>query len=382
MRHAGVLSALLLTAALLCAMPGLMRMPAQEGRADARLRPAQLRTLTVWLMPGDVGDRKLINEACAAFEKERDGVRVFLRVVTADEFTAESAVLPDVALFETGDIAVPETVFVPLADDAGSSGMFAGVQRAVPLWLAPNVLSLPESWLREAAPHTPKPDSLLAAATAVPPAQVDSVIAADDLPWEMLLQKGALDAPSGVGWQQLLSACPAQLRAQLVAAVLGRQPSSPPSTPADDDWVTTLPMSRSASPTPTSEITTPARVETLAQHQSRLKAGEALSAHVLIPAVSDRVRYAALCRDGEDARAFVQFLLSDKQQTSALAYGLVKPNSGAAHTDALTQAVLDALRAPAALPNAFAHTRQELLGLCADGFARCEDPVQTLLKLR
>lgn len=381
MRHAGVLSSLLLTAALMCAMPGLLHLPAQEGRADARLRPAELRTLTVWLMPGDVGDRKLLSEACAAFEKERDGVRIFLRVVTADEFTGETAVLPDVALFETGDIVVPEQVFLPLADVLAqdSSGVFAGVRRAVPLWLAPNVLSIPESWLREAQPHTPKPESLLAAATAVPQEPVDSVIAAGDLPWGMLLKKGAVDAPEGVGWQQLLSACSTELRAQLISAMLGGSTASAPAA-APEDWVTTLPVSRGASPTPLPPLTTPARVETLASHQARLARGESLAAHVLSPAVSDRVRYAALCRDGEDARAFLQFLLA--QQAPALAHGLIPPGYEAAHPDALTQALLDAFRAPAALPNAFAHTRQEIHQLCADGFARNEDPVRTLLSLR
>ncbi len=378
MRHAGVLSALLLTAALLCAMPGLIHLPAGEGRADASLRPAQLRTLTVWLMPGDVGDRKLLGECCAAFEKERDGVRIFLRVVTPDEFTAENAVLPDVALFETGGILTPE-VFVPLADVSAPSGQFAGVQRAVPLWLAPNVLSIPQSWLREAAAQTPKPDSLLAVSTPVPQKTVDSLLEADNLPWGMLLQKSAVEMPQGVAHQQLLSICPQQERARLVSAVLGLGTDTAAASPAPDDWVTTLPVSRGTSPTPAPAITTPARVETLAVHQSRLKKGEALTAHVLAPAVSDRVRYAALCRDGEDARAFVQFLLSE--QEAALRHGLIPPECEIESPDPLTQSLITAYHSPT-LPNAFAHTQQEILQLCADGFARNEDPVRTLLGLR
>lgn len=377
MRHAGVLGALLVTAALMCAMPGLLRMPAPEGRADARLRPARLRTLTVWLMPGDVGDRKLLGELCAAFEKERDGVRVFLRVVTADEFTGENAVLPDVALFETGDIAVPEQLFLPLADAADASGSFAGVQRAVPLWLAPHVLSIPQSWLREAAPHTPRPQSLLAAATAVPQEEPDRVLFPDAVPWAMLLQPGAVEKPEGVGWQQLLASCPQEMRPQLSAAVLGHLQPTP--TPAADR-VTTLPASRGASPTPLPAISAPARVETLSAHQARLSKGEALAACLLTPAVSHRVRYAALCRASEDAQAFVQFLLA--HQPSALAHGLIPPGCSAAHPDALTQALVDAFRKPGTLPNAFAHTRQEILQWCADGFARGEDPVRTLLSLR
>ena len=234
MRHAGVLSALLLTAALLCAMPGLFQMPAQQGRADERLRPAELRTLTVWLMPGDVGDRKLLHQLCAAFEKERKGARVFLRVVSAGEFEGETAVLPDVALFGTGDIAIPEKVFLPLAVEADASGCFAGVQRAVPLWLAPNVLSIPQSWLQRESSSAPRRDSLLAASTAVPQEDVNPLLSEEELPWSMLLQKNAVSAPQGVGWQQLLACCPSGQRAQLVNALLGEAPETPAPSPAPE----------------------------------------------------------------------------------------------------------------------------------------------------
>jgi len=379
MRHAGVLSALLLTAALLCAMPGLLQTPRQQGRVDERLRPPELRTLTVWLMPGDVGDRKLLGQLCAAFEKERDGARVFLRVVGADEFEGETAVLPDVALFETGDIAMPEKVFLPLAEEADPSGRFAGVQRALPLWLSPNVLSIPQSWLQREASAAPKRESLLAAATAVPAEDMNSLLSADELPWGMLLQKNAVDAPEGVGWQQLLSCCPDEYRARLAGAVLGSGSDMPAPSPRPEEWVTTLPISRTASPTPIPEITMPARVETLSQHLSRLQKGEAVSAFVFPVAVSDRVRYAAICRDGEDAQAFVQ-LLRD-HQGDAFMHSLIPPGYEGDLPDALLQALAEAFRT-GALPNAFAHTRQEILQLCADGFARCEDPVRTLLLLR
>ncbi len=379
MRHAGTLSALLITAALLCAMPGLLQFPVQQGRADESLRPPELRTLTVWLMPGETGDRKLISQLCSAFEKERKGVRIFLRAVTADELEADNAVLPDAMLFTTGEISIPEKVFLPLADTADSSGRFAGVQYAVPLWLSPNVLSLPQSWLQRDAPAAPLRDSLLAASTAVPPENTNALISADELPWGMFLQKNAVEKPQGVGWQQLLACCPQELRAQLVSAVLGSGSQTPAPSPSPQDWVTTLPYSRTASPTPAPPVTTPARVETLAQHLSRVQKGEALSAFVFPTAFSDRVRYAALCRDSEDARAFLQFLLS--HQGDALAHALIPPQYGDNVPDALLQALTEAFRT-GALPNAFAHTRQEIQQLCADGFARCEDPVRTLLGLR
>ena len=379
MRRAGILGALLATAVLLCAMPGLMRMPAYEGRADARLRPPKLRTLTVWLMPGDAGDRRLISQLCSAFEKEHKGVRIFLRMVTADEWEGENAVVPDAALFMNGEIPFPEKVFLPLVDATDSSGTFAGTPYAVPLWLAPNVLSLPQNWLEREPAALPRRDSLLAASTAVPQQDENPVLAADELPWGMLLQKNAVEKTEGVGWQQLLSCCPDELRAQLVSGVLGTAAEPPRSSAVPEEWATTRPYSRTATPTPAPPITTPAKVETLQKHLSRIQKGEALSAFVFPIAISDRVRYAALCRDSEDARAFLQFLMDHR--ADALAHALVPPQYEADVPDALLQALTAAFRT-GVLPNAFAHTRQEILQLCAEGFARCEDPVRTLLGLR
>ncbi len=379
MRRAGILGALLATAALLCAMPGLMRMPAGMSRVDERLLPPKLRTLTVWMLPGDIGDRKLISQLCTAFEKEQKGVRVFLRMVTADELTAENTVLPDAVLFTTGEINMPEKVFLPLTDGTASSGQFAGISYAVPLWLAPNVLSLPQSWLQRDVSAVPKQDSLLAVSTAVPQEEVSSLLTAQELPWGMMLAKNALEKPQGVGFQQLLACCPDAWRAQLVSAVLGTAAETPAPSAITEEWVTTLPYSRTASPTPIPPITLPARVETLAQHSLRVRRGEACSAFVFPMAVSDQVRYAALCRDGGDARAFMTFL-TDHQQ-DAPAHSLVPVQYDGDAPDALLQALMAAFRT-GVLPNAFAHTRQEIQQLCADGFARCEDPVRTLLSLR
>ena len=95
-RRASLLLSLLMTAALIYLLPGIMSgLGSGDGnRMDERLRPARMRTLTVWLMPGGVNDRKLLNQACAAFEKQQSGVRVFLRTVTAEEWTAADAVRP------------------------------------------------------------------------------------------------------------------------------------------------------------------------------------------------------------------------------------------------------------------------------------------------
>lgn len=376
MRHAGVLSALVATAMLLCALPGLLPVPGAENRADERLKPPELRMLTVWLMPGDVGDRKLIGSLCSAFEKAHPGVRVFLRVVTMEDWTGESTVLPDAALFETGDIPIPEKLFLPMEGVCDASGQFAGVQRAVGLWLAPSVMSVPQAWLPDQTPSAAKPSSLLAAATAEKQHSL-SFLTADALPWGMLLQKGAVEKPQGVGWQMLLYSCPAPSRARLVASVLAMSGETP--APLPGEWVTTLPFSRTATPTPAPAITTPASVDTLARHLSRVQKGEKLCACLLSPAVSHHVRYAALCRNNADARAFVQFLLTHR--SDAAAHSLIAPGTEPPAADGLMQALWAAYRNPT-LPNAFAYMKKELHQLCENAFARCEDPVLTLLGLR
>lgn len=378
-RRTGLLTALLLTAALLLCMPGLWRSVVSmgDGRVDERLRPARQRTLTVWLLPGDLGDREVIARACAAFEKQRPGARVFLRVVSADEFAAEDAVLPDVALFETGALQRPEAFFLPLADEAEPSGQSGAVCYALPLWMHVNVLSLPQGWFGQEA-EQPRAPSLLASATPAPAQEIPTLLEAAEVPWGLLTQGGALQKPPrGVALQQLLFSCPESLRAELAAACLGRQTAAPEATPAPEGLETTLPLARGPTATPQPDLSRPARVQTLQAHLRAVQNGEALCACVLTPAVSDQVRYAALCRDGEDARAFVRFL---REEAEPLALGYL-PAGEAAGGDALTRRALE-IYAVCTLPNAFAHTREELLSLCEDAFSRLEDPVMTLLRLR
>lgn len=378
-RRTGLITALLLTAALLLCMPGLWRSVVSMGggRVDDRLRPARQRTLTVWLLPGDMGDREAVTRACAAFEKQNPGARVFLRVVSADEFVAQDAVLPDVALFETGEIQLPEALFLPISDESEPSGQSGGVCYALPLWMHVNVLSLPLGWFGQEAPQTRSP-SLLASATPAPARELQTVLESAAVPWGLLTHAGALQKPRGVALQQLLLSCPQSLRAELTAACMGRQASAPASTPAPEGQETTLPMARGPTPTPQPDLSQPARVRTLREHLRALQNGEALCACVLTPAVSDQVRYAALCRDGEDARAFLRFL---REEADPLSLGCLPAREMTGGGDALIRRALE-IYAVRTLPNAFAHTREELFSLCEDAFARGEDPVTTLLRLR
>lgn len=312
-RHTGTIAALLLTAALFLAIPGLLRQGGDTNRMAESLRPAKLRTLTVWLLPDGPDDRKAIGEICAAFEKQQKGARVFLRRVTAEEL--ENAVLPDVVLFATGEINRPEDVLLPLMmEQPHASAQYAGATYAVPLWYAPEKLCYPAAW--------------------------------GDDPWPMLTQANAMQRPSGAALQRLMLTCPEPLRKPMIDAAMGRvQPSPTPSERKDS-----VPPKRGRTPTPAPTILKQAHIAAAPAEDER--------ALELTPETSSRVRYAALCRDGEDARAFL---------------------------DILTNWQIDSFRRAddsLVLPNAFAHTLEELQGLCLDGFSRSDDPALTLLRLR
>ena len=261
--------------------------------------------------------------------------------------------LPDVALLATGSLNIPERVLVPLAgiEEAGASGRSGGVTYALPLWLEANVLSFPTAWIASAGTAQPAPSALLASP---PPERMDSgMIAAEDLPWRKLLEPGVLALPEGVALQQLMFLCPVQIRGELAA--LGERPEG-------------------------AEVQ--ARVCTLGEHLAAVRGGEARTACLLAPAVSDRVRYAAIARDGEDARAFVDMLASGDWQAQAAAMDMVPAlvQDGAANE--MTHAALERFSQGMTLPNAFSHTAEELRSLCLDAFLRAADPVETLLRLR
>lgn len=306
-RRTGILTALLLTAALMCAMPGLWHsvIHADSQRVDESLRPPQRETLTVWLLPGRMEDQKLIRQLCTAFEKQQRGVRIFLRRVTAAELTDPESVLPDAVLFETGGVPIPDKVFMPLAntDSKDASGMYAGVRYAVPLWLEANVLSIPAEWLNQAAPSAPAPSSFFALESPAPAQEDLSIVR--EAPWAQLLQPGALKMPEGIALQQLLMSCPAKLRETLVSSLLS--PAAPSPVPsAGSAWSTSQPISRSSA-CPVPPVQRAARIETIRMHLNAAEKGEAIFPFLLTPAVSDRVRYAAICRDNSVAALFLDF---------------------------------------------------------------------------
>lgn len=387
MRRASLLSALLMTALMLLILPDIWRSMQQTdlNRMDESLRPARMRTLTVWLLDGGIGDRKLLSECISQFEREHAGVRVFLRAVSAEELTAPNAVLPDVVLHCTGALSGAEGVLLPLTGLTGIderallAGASAGSTYALPLWLAPNVLGVPAAWLERETDTIPTPSSFFDLGTPLPDAEAaPSVLAPDDLPWSMLLLPGGLVLPEGVALQQLLTLCPASMRDRLTdASVSAPVPATTPK-PASGD---SMPISQGASPTPLPSISVPARVYTLAQYR---ESAQGMLPYPLTPAVSTRVRWLSICREGEDASAFTRFLSSDVFAQAALSHGLLLAmHPGAARSsEPLNAALISLFQSGTSLPNAFAHTREELDAICSDAFRRAADPVETLLSLR
>lgn len=340
-RRMGLITALLLTAALFVYWPGLMRtlVSRDASRADESLRPPKLRTLTVWTVGSAADDRQLIASACAAFEKQHPGTRIFLRSGSAEELRQKDAVLPDAVLFDAGTIPDPQGLFIPLSDASAPSGMYAGSCYAVPLWLSPNVLCFPAQWMEAQPVNTPAPRSLLGVSTPQPTDGEPRVV-----PWAQIAQ--SLDRPDGVALQQLLITCPAQYRRQLGGSTAGES-----------------------------------RVLSLRAFIRSLADGQKLHGVVLSPAVSDRVRMGALCRDTEEGAAFLRFVHTQCAQQAAQS-GLVCPGQTADAPDAYTQEAIRLFASVHTLPNAFAHTREELRQRCLQAFLRMDDPVQTLLTLR
>ena len=358
-RRWAVLSALLATALLLCCMPGLLsRHLGDAGRTDDRLKPAKARTMVVWVTSWLEEDRKLIANLCTAFEKQRPGLRIFLRRTDAGELAVKDAVLPDVVLHVTGDILSPGDGLAPLGavgaemQQAYSSGCWQGVQYAVPLWYSPLVCSVPTSWfLKKSQPAEQGAlhggQSYLAPGPPVPEG-TESTVTVADLPWGNILETGEIIAENGVGLALLTINVPYSLR---------------------EEWIRLEAVIRKP-------VQGEAAVCSLASHLGR---GDGVTAFSL-PAAAQQVRYASLCRISKDAEAFLLFLMGEEAQKAARDTRLSpifatgeNPQSSGEKGEADGELFL---------PNAFAMDTSVMDQLCIQGFTAGEDPVATLLKLR
>ncbi len=389
-RRWGILSALLATALLLYAMPGLLgSFLSSTGRTDDRLKKPQARTMVVWVTSWLEEDRKVIAALCSAFEQQTPGLRIYLRRADAAELYSEDAVLPDVVLHTTGDILAPGEVLIPITapgdypEEAARAGGWQGRLYALPLWYAPNVLSLPAAWLM--ADDNKPTDGSLADAGGIPEAgsrtddagpqtalltpsrqepsyfgtqagETDAelpTLTADTLPWARLLAAGSLDAQETIGLSQLMLLCPNTLRRELSGLTV--------SMPEDSVEC--------------------AAIRSLSNYQTAREGRVAMALPVV---TSQRVRYVSLCRGGEDGAAFVRFLLGSRAADEAMAVQLAPVCGDQADTpqEPLLRETLALAESGLMLPNTFLMGIGELESLCRQDFASAADPVSTLLKLR
>lgn len=357
-RYTGMLSALVLTALLFWLLPGLVSGQLREdGRIDHSLRPARARTMVVWVTSWQPEDRSLLSGLCSAFEKQRPGLRIYLRRVDAEELYLKEAVLPDVVLHAPGEILAPDQVLLPLTAPAGYpenavwSGMYRGSLYALPLWYSPNLLCLPESWQQapQGAPQEAKEGRAYFALETPVPQVTAPPLTAESLPWARLTEKGAVWADSPIALTQLMHLCPTALRQELARC-------TPQTGPAPEDA---------------------ALLRSLVSHLS----AEDGRIPLVLPAVTSlRVRYASLCRHSEDAAAFIAFLAEAAE--AAAEKQLVHAGGGLPARGDLLGQTLALAGSGQLLPNAFVMSREAMERLCLEGFTAGEDPVATLLRLR
>lgn len=378
-RRMAILLCLLLSAALLCALPTVITVVrgADGARMAQRLRPAEARTLTVWLIGDAAGGRKHLLTQIGEFEKKNSGVRVFLRNADALELTAKDAVLPDAVLFTAGTIVAPEAALLPLGEslplhaDALAAGRSAEIQYAAPLWFSPNILAVDRS---EKKANSPKSGSLFELGTPLPQKDTEPGEEKPEIPWGELSALGLKEPPVGVAWQQLLAMCPQARKTELIARLYV--------TPGSTQKPSPTPTGQQPAAKTGPETSPKARVMSLQSFQAA--GDENTVGYPMVPAVSDHVAFLGLCRNHELSRAFLWHLLSTESQKGLYAYGLMPVAQGveAPQGASVAAEVAAAFQNGLLFPNAFEYTKQERESLCADAFARGADPVETLLRLQ
>ena len=360
----GMLCSLLLTALLLLTLPTVRsRLFADDGRVSPRLKPARQQPLTVWLIGDRTDSLRLLRREIAAFEKQTPGARVYLRSADAGELYAEGAVRPDVVLFSPGtvleDALLPIAGDPPCRQDAAIAGVSAGERYALPLWYAPSVLCVPNDWIvgRPAATATATPLFALGTPPPTSAVQPKPTEPPPELPWQSVA--GSVAARDGVALAQLAAMCPASERARLTETLTPQWNADGKLKPRGD-----------------------AALLTLKAYRKALADGKPITGFALTPAASDAALFLGFSRDSALARAFADRLLSADTQSALDEHGLFPVRTDAPHPtgERVARELSRLYQANLLLPNAFAHTREELDQLCRA--ALTGDPIETLLRLR
>ncbi len=155
--------ALLATALLLLSAPALLASP--DETLPGTQEPSRT-LLRIWVTGAPGGGQAWLKAQLKTWEKQHRGVMTYLRQVSAEEVTADDAVLPDLVLYLPGDLTAPEATFSALSGNLEvqesllRAGRWQGVQYGLPLCWGAWVLAV-DSALEPGSAVTPVPTTLL-----------------------------------------------------------------------------------------------------------------------------------------------------------------------------------------------------------------------------
>ncbi len=124
--------------------------------------------LRIWVIDAPGGGQAWLKTQLRQFEKQHPGVSTYLRNVSPEDLNNPDALPPDVVLYTPGNIAEPETLFLPLSGEATGlireellrCGRWRNQQYGLPLCYGAWVLAI-DSALEPGSAVTPAPTTLL-----------------------------------------------------------------------------------------------------------------------------------------------------------------------------------------------------------------------------
>lgn len=124
--------------------------------------------LRIWVVNSPGGGQAWLNGQLKQFEQRHPGISTWVRTVSASEFAAPDAILPDVVLYMPGDVSDPSTLFLPLSGEGTAvlreellrCGRWRNQQYGLPLCWGAWVLAI-DSALEPGSATTPAPTTLL-----------------------------------------------------------------------------------------------------------------------------------------------------------------------------------------------------------------------------
>lgn len=166
----------LLSAALCLAALYFIFVTADDASSPRQVLPgldSKKRTLLrIWVVDAPGGGTSWLHAQVKTFEKQHKGVSTYIRQVSAEELSDPDALLPDIVLYQPGNLTDPQALFLPLSGEVVGTdsailheallrcGRARGRQYGLPLCWSAWVLALDGALAPESI-CTPAPTTLL-----------------------------------------------------------------------------------------------------------------------------------------------------------------------------------------------------------------------------